>query len=109
MITITATALQEIQRIQGSRQQRDSYLRIGVTNGGCEGLIYTLNLEVKPTENQTLTECEGIKILLDNDDLLKLNELKVDYAEDLMGGGFRFQNPQAAKHCNCGQSFSLKS
>jgi iron-sulfur cluster assembly protein len=32
----------------------------------------------------------------------------LDYSEDLMGGGFRFHNPNAAQSCSCGNSFSIK-
>jgi iron-sulfur cluster assembly protein len=109
MITITPTALQEIQRLQNSRQQKNSYFRIGVINGGCEHLIYRLNLETSSQENDHISEYQGLKIIIDQESLPLIENLKLDYSEDLMGGGFRFQNPQAAKHCNCGQSFSLKS
>jgi iron-sulfur cluster assembly accessory protein len=109
MITITATALQEIQRRQSSRQQKDSYFRISVTDGGCSGLIYRLNLEETSQENDRLTEHQGLKVIIDPKTLPLIENLKLDYSEDLMGGGFRFQNPQAKKNCNCGQSFSLNS
>ncbi len=109
MITITPTALQEIQRMQISRQQKDSYFRIGVTNGGCLGLIYTLNLESTSQETDTVYQHQGLSIIVAPENLPYINNLKIDYSEDLMGGGFRFQNPQATKTCNCGQSFALNS
>lgn len=109
MITITPTALQEIQRRQSSHQQKDSYFRIGVKEGGCSGLIYTLNLEETSQENDSIAEHQGLKIIIDPKTLPLIENLKLDYSEDLMGGGFRFQNPQAQKNCNCGQSFSLNS
>jgi iron-sulfur cluster assembly accessory protein len=109
MITITPTALQEIQRIQNSRQQKNSYFRISVKDGGCSGLIYSLNLEKTSQENDHLSEYQGLKVIIDPKTLPLIENLKLDYSEDLMGGGFRFQNPQAQKNCNCGQSFSLNN
>lgn len=109
MITITPTALQEIQRRQSSHQQKDSYFRIGVKEGGCSGLIYTLNLEETSQENDSIAEHQGLKIIIDPKTRPLIENLKLDYSEDLMGGGFRFQNPQAKQNCNCGQSFSLNS
>jgi iron-sulfur cluster assembly accessory protein len=109
MISITATALQEIHRMQTSREQQDSYFRIGVTNGGCSGLLYTLNLVEKPDEKDSITNYQGLKIIIDSTSLPLIENLKIDYSEDLMGGGFRFQNPQSVKHCNCGQSFAMNT
>jgi iron-sulfur cluster assembly accessory protein len=109
MITITPTALQEIQRIQKSHQKQDSYFRISVANGGCSGLIYAFNLDKNIKDNDNISNYQGLKIVIDQDSLVYLKNLKLDYSEDLMGGGFRFQNPQANKHCNCGQSFAMKT
>lgn len=109
MITITPIALQEIQRMQTSRHQKDSYFRIGVINGGCSGLIYTLNLEEIADENDTIYQHQNLTIVVAQDTLPYLKDLKIDYSEDLMGGGFRFQNPQSKTTCNCGQSFALNS
>ncbi len=107
MINLTPTAIQEIKRMQKSRQQTDSYFRISVINGGCSGLIYILDLDKTKQESDYNYESEGISIIIDPETLPYLQGLKLDYSEDLMGGGFRFQNPQANKTCNCGQSFGM--
>jgi iron-sulfur cluster assembly protein len=49
-------------------------------------------------------ENEGIKIAIAPEAQSYLENLKIDYAEDLMGGGFRFENPQATSTCSCSQS-----
>lgn len=109
MITITNTAVQEILRKQNSLNQKNTYFRIGVMEGGCSGLIYTFDLETDKLENDLLFEQEELSILVDQETFPKIENLKLDFSEDLMGGGFRFQNPLAQKTCNCGQSFAMNT
>jgi iron-sulfur cluster assembly accessory protein len=47
-----------------------------------------------------------LEIFVDRDYANSLAGLEIDYTEDLMGGGFRFKNPQAVKTCSCGHSFA---
>lgn len=109
MIDMTLAALREIQRLQNSRQKPDSYLRLGVKAGGCSGWYYTLELSEEVETGDRLYENQGIKIVIAGSSQPYLQSLRLDYAEDLMGGGFRFHNPQAADPCSCGLSFSWPS
>ncbi|AFZ35832.1 iron-sulfur cluster assembly accessory protein [Stanieria cyanosphaera PCC 7437] len=115
MISISQTAAKEIKRIQLSRQQPDSQLRLTIKSGGCSGLFYVLNLEPNNQHNleqtsQTdhLYESNGIKIIVNQETFCYVEGLQLDYSEDLMGGGFRFQNPNAISSCGCGLSFTCK-
>lgn len=112
MITLSETAAQEVKRLQLSRQKPNSYLRIKVNHGGCSGLFYQLDLSETSPEKLLSDDCEyqskGIKILIDEESSIYIEDLQIDYSEDLMGGGFRFDNAKAIKNCNCGQSFSVK-
>lgn len=105
MIQITPTAAQEIKRIQHSRNATDSYLRLGLVKGGCLDFIYKFSLENKPQEDDQQYSSRNIKILVSASDQEHLQNISLDFSEDLMGGGFRFTNPNALKICNCGQSF----
>jgi iron-sulfur cluster assembly accessory protein len=109
MIYLSQTAAKEIKRLKQSRGQSNHYFRLGVKSGGCSGLFYTLDLTERSLSGDRVTESEGIKILVDEASLPYLENLKLDYAEDLMGGGFRFSNPNAANPCSCGLSFVLSS
>jgi iron-sulfur cluster assembly accessory protein len=106
MIDLSQAAANEIKRLQESCQQIGSYFRIGVKAGGCSGLYYTLELSATPQAGDCLYESQGISIIVDAESESYLQTLKLDYAEDLMGGGFRFQNPNASTTCGCGLSFS---
>ncbi len=109
MIEISKAALSEIKRMQKVRERVDSKLRLGVATGGCNDLHYTIDLADSIGFGDIAYEIDGISILIDRQHLAPLDRLKLDYSEDLMGGGFRFQNPQAATVCGCGNSFSLAS
>lgn len=109
MIALTPAAANEIKRMQSSRQQLDSYFRIGIRQGGCSGWYYTLDLTQQVQENDLAYESQGISILIDRESDMYLQDLQLDYTEDLMGGGFRFDNPQGAQTCSCGFSLALKN
>ncbi len=106
MIQLTQLAAQEVRRLQNSRALPQSYLRLGVMAGGCQGFYYTLDLETSPQAADIVYESQGIRILVAAESKEQLQELKLDYAQDLMGGGFRFQNPHASGTCACGLSFA---
>jgi iron-sulfur cluster assembly accessory protein len=52
-------------------------------------------------------DLSSIRFIIDNESFTYVNGLALDYSEDLMGGGFRFHNPQAITTCGCGNSFSV--
>ena len=107
MIQISQTAAQVIKLMQNSRQQLDTYFRIQVQPGGCAGMVYTFALEQTPQEQDCVLEANGVSVVVAPESAKYLEGLQLDYAEDLMGGGFRFQNPHATSTCSCGHSFSV--
>jgi iron-sulfur cluster assembly protein len=117
MIEISKAAISEINRMQKVRGLPNSKFRLGVAAGGCKDFYYTLDFVptpavVTPTgiedDNRDLIyEVNGISVSINRQHSSHLDRLKLDYSEDLMGGGFRFQNPQATSVCGCGNSFSI--
>ncbi|GFE71314.1 iron-sulfur cluster assembly accessory protein [Chroococcus sp. FPU101] len=105
MIELTPAAAQEIKRLQKSRQQLETYFRLSIKTGGCSGLYYDLELSQEPKNNDHSYSSQGINILVDEMSRYYLQNLIIDYAEDLMGGGFRFHNDKALSSCGCGLSF----
>ncbi|MCC0175708.1 iron-sulfur cluster assembly accessory protein [Waterburya agarophytonicola K14] len=111
MLQISSSAAQEIRRIQRNQQQSDFLLKLSINFGGCSGLFYKLHLQDGdldnlPSSSDRLLEIDGINIIVDRDGREYLENLTIDYAEDLMGGGFRFHNPLVKDVCGCGISFS---
>jgi iron-sulfur cluster assembly accessory protein len=106
-IQISKAASTEIKRMQTVRQKPDGKFRIGIESGGCESWYYTIDLTDTIAENEQVYEVSGISVAVNIQHLQFLQGLKLDYSEDLMGGGFRFHNPQASKVCGCGNSFTI--
>lgn len=106
MITLTEAASKEIKRLLGGQGKEDWGLRVGVRGGGCSGLSYTLTFNEKPEEHDKVFEESGVKVWTDAKSYLYLNGLTVDFTDELIGGGFKFLNPNASHSCSCGQSFN---
>ena len=82
-------------------------LRVGVKGGGCSGFEYVLRGENAIRESDLQTIEDGIQIICDPKSAEILDGTNLDYTGNLMGG-FKFDNPNAARSCGCGTSFSLK-
>jgi iron-sulfur cluster assembly protein len=81
-------------------------LRVGVQGGGCSGLSYAMRLDTQARDRDKIFEEFGARIFVDPKSLLYLNGTTLDYEETLMRQGFVFVNPQAARSCGCGSSFT---
>jgi iron-sulfur cluster assembly accessory protein len=86
----------------------NKYFRIKVVTGGCSGRTYSAGIDDKMTEDDILIyESERLKVIADFNSVLYLYGLQVDYSDDLIKAGFRFNNPMAQKSCGCGASFKV--
>jgi iron-sulfur cluster assembly protein len=81
-------------------------LRVGVQGGGCSGLSYAMRLDTQARDRDKIFEEFGARIFVDPKSLLYLNGTTLEYEETLMRQGFVFQNPNAARNCGCGSSFT---
>ena len=79
-------------------------LRILVEKGGCAGMQYAMKLDL-PLSGDLIAEAEGARVFLDAASAELLHGAELDYCDDLVGTGFRLQNPNAARSCGCGTSF----
>ena len=107
MLKITDHAAKEIQRLLASNERPEWGIRVGVKAGGCSGLEYTMDLEDGPKEQDQVFEENGVRVFVDLKSYLYLAGMELDYSTALVGGGFRFHNPNATRTCSCGTSFSV--
>ncbi|MBL8802575.1 MAG: iron-sulfur cluster assembly accessory protein [Planctomycetes bacterium] len=108
MIEITERAVSEVKRIVSEQKLPDATaLRVGVKGGGCSGFSYTLGFDDQVSETDQIYEIEGVRVVCDPKSFLYLNGTQIDFEDNLMGRGFKFGNPNAAKTCGCGESFSV--
>lgn len=107
-LELTERAAREIKtRLQRENLSPDNvYLRMATKGGGCSGFTYALDLvDVKGELDQEYLS-HGIRVVCDPKSLLYLDGTVLDYKDELMGGGFVFNNPNASGTCGCGSSFS---
>ncbi len=108
MVTITDSAKNEVVRMFKEHDLSESVLRMGVRGGGCSGLSYTLGFDNEVSEFDNVFEvAEGVKVVVDMKSYLYLRGTELDFTTDLIGGGFKFNNPNARKSCGCGSSFQV--
>lgn len=108
MITLSPTAASEIRRLQVRHSATPTYLRLQIKPGGCAQLYYDLQFDSTVTSQDQVIRWEDLSILVTLDSLHLLQGVQIDYSEDLMGGSFRFKNPNATQTCSCGNSFALE-
>jgi len=82
-------------------------VRVGVTNGGCAGMSYTMDYasETKPFEE--VMEDKGVKIFIDPKAILFLIGTELDFVKEKLGARFVFNNPNQTSACGCGESVSI--
>lgn len=105
-ITLTPAALARARQILA--KEGKPILRIGVKGGGCSGYEYVMRAEDTARESDLHMEIDGTTIVCDPKSAVILKGTTLDYTGNLMGG-FSFDNPNAARSCGCGTSFSLKT
>lgn len=89
------------------REQKGDFLRVKITGGGCNGLSYKIKFVDAPKRGDILVRSSGAMILVDSKSALYLRGTELDYSNNLVGGGFKFGNPNAKSSCSCGESFSI--
>jgi iron-sulfur cluster assembly protein len=106
MITVTEKAAREIKRVFESQGKPDGMLRVYVSGGGCSGLSYGMAIEDTSEEGDQVFAENGVQVVVDPKSYMYIAGAKIDWATDqLMGGGFKIENPNAARSCGCGHSF----
>ena len=112
-ITLTEKAALEVKKIiteqlTGPDAPPQVYLRMSVKGGGCSGFQNKLDLDkdMNPKVDE-IFEQHGVNIVVDRRSLMYLNEVTVDFHEDLNKRGFSITNPSAKSTCGCGSSFSM--
>lgn len=106
-ILMTDDALKHVLALR-QQQGVDLCLRVGVRGGGCSGMSYTMDFEDPSNirEDDQVFDYEGFKVISDPKSMLYIYGLVLDYSNALIGGGFKFTNPNASQTCGCGTSFS---
>jgi iron-sulfur cluster assembly protein len=106
LVCLTADAGVKIAALI-AREQQGEFLRIAITGGGCNGLSYKLRFVPEPRRGDILVRTAGVPVLVDAKTALYLKGTQLDYSHQMVGGGFKFANPNAKASCSCGESFNV--
>jgi len=107
MVTLSEKAASEIKAIMEQNGGTYQGVRVFVAGGGCSGLSYGMQIEDEPvTAEDQVFEILGVKVIVDLASMEYLKGASIDFDDSLSGGGFKINNPNAAKSCGCGNSFA---
>ena len=105
-ISATEKAAKHLNTVMKSNGKENYYLRMSVDGGGCSGMTYNMDFEKDKGEFDKVFVSNGLKIICDLKSWLYLQDVQIDYSDDLLNGGFKISNPNAERTCGCGTSFS---
>jgi iron-sulfur cluster assembly accessory protein len=109
MITLSDKAAAEIKAIMDQNAGTFEGVRVFVAGGGCSGLSYGMQIADEPaTADDLVFDSAGIKVIVDLGSHQYLDGASIDFDDTLQGGGFKINNPNAAKTCGCGSSFATE-
>jgi iron-sulfur cluster assembly protein len=108
VVTLTEQAAERVREIMAKAEQPYAGLRVGVKNGGCAGMEYTLEYAAKSDPLDEVVEDKGVRILIEPKAVLFLLGSTIDYETSKLASKFIFRNPNQTDACGCGESVTIK-
>ena len=108
VITLTDAAAERVRNLMARAEGAASGLRVGVKNGGCAGMSYTMEFADAPAPLDEVVEDKGARVYVDPKAVLFLLGTRMDYRASKLSAGFTFENPNQVSACGCGESVALK-
>ena len=107
VMRLTDAAALRIKDVMARADKPVAGVRVGVKNGGCAGMEYTMEYaeSVQPTDE--VVEDKGVKIMVDPKAVLFLLGTEMDYKTEKLSAQFVFNNPNQTSACGCGESVQL--
>ncbi|HEY4922004.1 MAG TPA: iron-sulfur cluster assembly accessory protein [Xanthobacteraceae bacterium] len=107
VMRLTDAAAYRIKDILGKAERPIAGVRVGVKNGGCAGMSYTMEYADSAQPYDEVIEDKGVKLLIDPKAVLFLLGTEMDFRVDKLTSGFVFNNPNQTSACGCGESVAL--
>jgi iron-sulfur cluster assembly protein len=107
VLSLTEAAAARARKLIETAGRPVEGLRLGVKNGGCAGMTYTMELanEIRPTDE--VVDDKGVKILIAPKDVMFLLGTRLDFEANKLQASFTFHNPNQTGSCGCGVSVSI--
>ena len=108
VISLTDAAAERIKYVMANAAKPVVGVRVGVKNGGCAGMTYTMEYAEDVAKTDEVVEDKGVRVLIDPKAVLFLLGTQMDYKTDKLSAQFVFNNPNQTSACGCGESVQLK-
>ena len=106
-VRLSDAAAARIREIMANAEGGIQGVRVGVTNGGCAGMSYTMDYADEARPLDEVIEDKGVKIFIDPKAILFLIGTELDFVKEKLGARFVFNNPNQTSACGCGESVSI--
>jgi iron-sulfur cluster assembly protein len=107
VMNVTDAAAARVQELIARSEKPVAGVRVGVKNGGCAGMSYTMDLAESVQKGDEVVDANGVKVLIDPKAVLFLLGTTMDFTVDKMSAKFVFKNPNETSACGCGESVSI--
>ncbi len=107
VLTLSDRAAERIKAMMAKSDKPVAGLRIGVKNGGCAGMEYTMDWAEDADKFDEVVEDKGARVIIDGKAVLFLLGTEMDYEVTTLKSGFVFRNPNQTSACGCGESVEL--
>ena len=108
VLTLTDAAANRVKDIMAKAERPIAGVRVGVKNGGCAGMSYTMEYAEAPKPGEDVVEDKGVKVFVDPKAVLFLLGTEMDFQTSKLSSQFVFNNPNQTSACGCGESVQLK-
>jgi len=108
VLTLSEAAANRVRDILANAECPVSALKIGVKNGGCAGMSYTMDWVDHIGPYDEVIEDQGVRLVIDPKAIMFLIGTQMDFRTDKMSSGFIFNNPNQTSACGCGESVAIK-
>ena len=108
VMRLTDAAADRIKAIIAKADKPIAGVRVGVKNGGCAGMAYTMEYAEEPAKFDEIVEDKGVRLLIDPKAVLFLLGTEMDFKVDKLSAQFVFNNPNQTSACGCGESVQLE-
>ena len=108
VMTLTDAAAERVREIMAESEGPVAGLRVGVKNGGCAGMSYTMEWAQKAEPFDEVVEDKGVTVLIDAKAVLFLLGAQMDFESSKLSSGFVFKNPNETSACGCGESVAIE-
>ena len=107
VLTLTDAAARRVQEIIDKAERPIAGVRVGVKNGGCAGMAYTMEYAEEAAKFDEIVEDKGVKLLIDPKAVLFLLGTEMDFQTTKLSSQFVFNNPNQTSACGCGESVAI--